>query len=112
MQGILSKITSHWLLQVHKVNRRKLPSNKNETKTLKSINEKWHVLGTNDLFIIMGIPATIEFLSSLRSNLQLLVIKNIIKTTAKNPKGIKLKFTQSIYTRTLKQEYKEISIQK
>ena len=71
----------------------------------------WHVPGTNDLFIIMGIPATIEFLSSLRSNLQLLVIKNIIKTI-KKPKGIKLKFTQSIYTRTWKQEYMGISIQK
>ena len=60
----------------------------------------------------MGIPATIEFLSSLRSNLQLLVIKNRIKTTTKKPKGTKLKFTQNIYTSTLKQVYKEISIQK
>ena len=72
----------------------------------------WHVPGTNDMFITMGIPATIEFLSSLRSSLQLLVIKNRIKTTAKKPKGIKLKFTQNIYTRTLKQAYKGISIQK
>ena len=59
----------------------------------------------------MGIPATIEFLS-LRSSLQLLVIKNRIKITTKKPKGIKLKFTQNIYTRTLKQAYKETSIQK
>ena len=51
----------------------------------------------------MGIPATIEFLSSLRSSLQLLVIKNRIKTTTKKPKGIKLKFTQNIYMSTLKQ---------
>ena len=71
----------------------------------------WHVPGTNDLLIIMEIPATIEFLSSLRSSLQLLVIKNRIKITAKKPKGIKLKFTQNIYTRTLKQAYK-ILIQK
>ena len=72
----------------------------------------WHVPGTNDLFIIMGIPATIEFLSSLRSSLQLLVIKNRIKTATKKPNGIKLKFTQNIYMRTLKQAYKRILIQK
>ena len=53
----------------------------------------------------MGIPATIEFLSSLRSSLQLLVIKNRIKITTKKPKGIKLKFTQNIYMRTLKQAH-------
>ena len=69
----------------------------------------WHVPGTNDLFIIMGIPATIEFLSSLRSSLQLLVIKNKIKTTTEKPKGIKLKFTQNILR---EQAYKGISIQK
>ena len=72
----------------------------------------WHVPGTNDLLIIMEIPATIEFLSSLRSSLQLLVIKNRIKTTTKKPNGIKLKPTQNIYTRTLKQAYKEMSIHK
>ena len=60
----------------------------------------------------MGIPATIEFLSSLRSSLQLLVIKKGIKTTTKKAKGIKLKITQNIYTSTLKQAYKGISIQK
>ena len=60
----------------------------------------------------MGIPATIEFLSSLRSSLQLLVIKKRIKTTTKKAKGIKLKITQNIYTSTLKQAYKEIFIQK
>ena len=64
------------------------------------------------MFIIMGIPATLEFLSSLRSSLQLLIIKNRIKTTAEKPKGIKLKFTQNIFTRTLKQAYKGILIQK
>ena len=63
-------------------------------------------------FIIMGIPATIKFFSSLRSSLQLLVIKNRIKATTKKPKGIKLKLTQNAYTRTLKQVYKGISIQK
>ena len=78
----------------------------------KSINKLWHVPGTNDLFIIMGIPVTIEFLSSLRSSLELLVIKNRIKTTTKKPKGIKLKFTQNIYTSTLKQVYKGILIQR
>ena len=62
----------------------------------KSINELWHVLGTNDLFIIIGIPATIEFLSSLRSSFQLLLIKNKIKTTIKKPHEIKLKFPQNI----------------
>ena len=60
----------------------------------------------------MGILATIEFLSSLRSSLELLVIKNRIKTTTKKRKRIKLKFTQNIYMSTLKQEYKGISIQK
>ena len=60
----------------------------------------------------MTIPGTIEFLSSLRCSFQLLVIKNRIKTTTKKPKGIKLKVTQNIYTRTLKQAYKGISIQK
>ena len=72
----------------------------------------WHVPGTNDLFIIMGIPATIEFLSSLRSSLQLLVIKNRTKTTTKKSTVIRLKFTQNVYTRTLKQAYKGILIQK
>ena len=50
----------------------------------------------------MGIPATTEFKSNLRGSLQLLVIKNRIKT-AEKPKRIKLKFTQNIYMRTLKQ---------
>ena len=59
----------------------------------------------------MGIPATIEFLSSLRSSLELLVIKNRMKTTAKKSKGIKLKFTQNIYMSTLKQAYKGVLIQ-
>ena len=59
----------------------------------------------------MGIPATIEFLSSLRNSLQLLVIKNRIKTTPKTSKGIKLKITQNIYMSTLKQAYKGVSIQ-
>ena len=72
----------------------------------------WHVPGTNDLFMIMGIPATIEFLSSLRSSLQLLVIKNRTKTTTKKSTVIRLKFTQNVYTRTLKQAYKGILIQK
>ena len=60
----------------------------------------------------MGIPATIEFLSSLRSSLKLVVIKKRIKTTTKKYKGRKLKITQNIYTSTLKQTYKGISIQK
>ena len=60
----------------------------------------------------MGIPATIEFLSSLRSSLQLLVIKNRTKTTTKKPTVIRLKFTQNVYTRTLNQAYKGILIQK
>ena len=72
----------------------------------------WHVPGTNDLLVIMGIPATIDFLSSLRSSLQLLAIKNRIKTTTKKPKGKKLKFTQNIYTRTLRQAYMGVPIQK
>ena len=55
----------------------------------------------------MGTPATIEFLSRLRSSLQFLVIKNRIKTTTEKPKGMKLKFTQNTFTRTLKQAYKE-----
>ena len=82
---------------------------KQKHKNLSTINKLWHVPGTNDFFIIMGIPATIEFLSSLRGSLQLL--KNKIKTT-KKPKGIKLKFTQNGYMRTLKQACKGISIQK
>ena len=64
------------------------------------------------MFIIMGIPATLEFLSSLRSSLQLLAIKNRIKTMAEKPKGIKLKFTQSIFTRTLRQAYFDSEIKK
>ena len=60
----------------------------------------------------MGIPVTIEFLSSLRSSLQLLVIKNRIKTTTKKSTVIRLKFTQNVYTRTLKQACKGILIQK
>ena len=64
------------------------------------------------MFIIKGIPATIEFLSSLRSSLQLLVIKNRIKTTTEKRKGIKLKFAQNVFTRTLRQKCKGISIQK
>ena len=39
----------------------------------------------------MGIPATIEFLSSLRSSLQLLVIKNRIKNNSKEAQGNKIK---------------------
>ena len=60
----------------------------------------------------MAIPGTIEFLSSLRSSFQLPVIKNRIKTTTENPKGMKLNFTQNIFTRVLKYAYKEILIQK
>ena len=60
----------------------------------------------------MGIPATIEFLSSLRSSFQLLAIKNRIKTTTEKSKGMKLNFSQNIFTRTLKQAYQGISIQK
>ena len=71
-----------------------------------------HVTGTNELFMIMGIPAINEFLCSLRSSLELFVIKNGIKTMIEKPKGIKLKFTQNIFTRTLKQAYKGILIQK
>ena len=59
----------------------------------------------------MGIPATIEFLSSLKSGFQLLVIKSRIKTRTEKPKGMKLNFTQNIFTRTLKQAYRGISIQ-
>ena len=62
--------------------------------------------------MIMGTPATVEFLSNHRSSLQLLVIKSIIKTTTEKPKGVKLKFTQNIFTRILKPAYKGISIQK
>ena len=60
----------------------------------------------------MGIPVTTEFLSSPRSSLQLLVSKNRIKTTTEKRKEMKLKFTQNIFTRTLKQAYKGILIQK
>ena len=60
----------------------------------------------------MGIPAIIEFLSSLRSSFQLPVIKSRIKTMIEKPKGRKLNITKNIFTRTLKQAYKGISIQK
>ena len=63
----------------------------------------WHVPSTNDLFIIMGISATIEFLGSLRESFQLLVINNQTKTTTEKPRRITLSFTQNIFTRTLKQ---------
>ena len=65
----------------------------NQNKTLYNIHIK-HILkfsifatfqqpypSTNDLFIIMGIPVTIELLSSLRRSFQLHAIKNRIKTT-------------------------------
>ena len=67
---------------------------------------------TNDLVIIKGIPAAIEFLSSLKSSFQLLAIKNKIKTRTDKPKRKKLSFTKNNFARTLKQAYKEISIQK
>ena len=60
----------------------------------------------------MGIPATIEFLSSLKSRFQLLEIKNRIKTKTEKPKGMKLNFTLNIFMKTLKQGYKGVSIQK
>ena len=43
----------------------------------------------------MGIPATIKFLSSLRSSSQLSVIKNRIKAMTEKPKRMKLNFTQN-----------------
>ena len=63
----------------------------------------WHVPSTNDLFIIMGISATIEFLGSLRESFQLLAINNQIKTATEKPRRIALSFTQNIFTRTTKQ---------
>ena len=60
----------------------------------------------------MGIPATIEFLSSLRSGFQLLAIKNKIEATPEKPKRMKSNSSQNIFTKTLKQVYKGISIQK
>ena len=36
----------------------------------------------------MGIPATIEFLSNLKSSFQLLAIENRIKTTTEKSKGM------------------------
>ena len=68
----------------------------------KNLSELWHAPGTNDLFIIMRISTTIEFLSSLRSFFQLHAIKSRIKTTTEKSKGKKLNFTQNIFTRTLK----------
>ena len=68
----------------------------------KNLSELWHAPGTNDLFIIMGISTTIEFLSSLRSFFQLHAVKSRIKTTTEKSKGMKLNFTQNIFTRTLK----------
>ena len=57
-----------------------------------------------DTFIIMGIPATIEFLSSLRSSFQLLAIsfqllaiKNRTKATTEKPKGMKLFCSKYFY---------------
>ena len=71
-----------------------------------------HVSSTNDLLIIMRIPGTVKFLSSLRRSFQTHAIKNRIKTTTEKPKRMKLNFTQNIFTRTLKQLHKGISIQK
>ena len=56
------------------------------------MNELRNVSSTNDLFIIMGIPATFEFLGSRRSSFQLHAIKNRIKTTTSKPKGNGIKF--------------------
>ena len=63
------------------------------------------------IYIIMGIPATIEILSSFRSSFQLHEIKNRIKKTTKKPKRKKFNCTQNIFLRTFKQVYKGISIQ-
>ena len=69
----------------------------------------WRVPSTIDLFIIMGIPATIEiFKQSVTFN----YLQLKIKTTTEKPKRMKLNFTQNIFTRTLNQAYKEISILK
>ena len=83
---------------------------KMKQKFKKSINELWHVPSTNDSFIIMGIPATIKFLSSRRSTFQLHAIKYRIKTSTEKPKRRKLNFTQNIFTRTLKEMYEGISV--
>ena len=61
---------------------------------------------------MMGIPGTVKFLSSLRRSFQIHAIKNRIKTTPEKPKRMKLNFIQNIFTRTLKQLHKGISIQK
>ena len=50
----------------------------------------------------MGIPATIEFLSSLRSSFQLLAIKTRIKTTTGKPKGMKLTFCSKYFYENIK----------
>ena len=57
----------------------------------------------------MGIPATIEIFKQLVA-FNYLQLK--IKTTTEKPKRMKLNFTQNIFTRTLNQAYKEISILK
>ena len=59
----------------------------------------WHVPSANNLFIIMGIPATIELLKSLRSSFQLTAIKYRIKTTTKKPKGNKF-YSKCFYENT------------
>ena len=60
----------------------------------------------------MEIPATIEFLSSVRSSFQLLAIKKKIKTTTEKARRMKLSFAQNDFTATLKQTYKGILIRK
>ena len=68
----------------------------------KNLSELWHAPGTNDLFIIIRISTTIEFLSSLRSFFQLHAIKSRIKTTTEKSKGMKLKFYSKYFYENIK----------
>lgn len=56
------------------------------------------------MFITMGDPVIIEFLSSLRNSFQIITIKNKIRTTTENPKELKYKQT---YKEVLSQKWKE-----
>ena len=61
-------------------------------KYKKSIHELWYVPSTHDLFIIMEILATIEFLSSVRSSFQLLAIKKKNKDNDREGQENEIKF--------------------
>ena len=71
----------------------------------------WHVPSTDDSFMVMEVPVTIEFLSSLRSNFQLLTFRNKIKPTTEKPKRMIFQCLWKYFYKNIKTSVKGISIQ-